>query len=204
MPCTGRILLLAVLVCLGIVAAAAPTLDEVVARLGEPAVVRGEFTQSRELEFLTRPLLSHGNFVLSGRGLIWQQLSAPETVVVADGRRLVQIVGDREPEVIDESTNPMTVPFSRIFLGLFRGDRTVLREQFDTDFDAGDGTWRLRLVPKDEPLSLAIDCIVLRGRQYIDELTIASRSGERTVIRFTGFATEPERLTDDEIKLYAR
>lgn len=184
--------------------AAEPTLDDVIARLGEPAVVRGSYEQSRELAILERPLVSNGDFILSERGLYWHQQSQPAAVVIADGQRLVQIIGDNPPEVSDDTSNPMLLPFSRIFLGLFRGDEKGLRENFEIDFAADGDGWRLRLEPKTEPLSLAIEAIALSGDQHIDELTVVNRSADRTIIRFFDLRTEPDHLTEHEIELYAR
>jgi hypothetical protein len=53
-------------------------------------------------------------------------------------------------------------------------------------------------------MSEAIDSICLRGREYIETITVISRSSDETIISFTELQTEPDRLTDDELELYAR
>lgn len=180
------------------------TLEDVVSQLGEPDVIRGNYSQSREISLLSRPLESHGDFILSDRGLFWRQRSAPEAIVIADGERLVQQIGDNEPEISDDASNPMVLPFSRIFLGIFSGDEESLREHFDIAFDTNEDTWEIALTPTSEPLSLAIESIILRGRGYIEELTVLNRSADQTVITFSDIQTQPEQLTDHEIELYAR
>ncbi len=200
------------LLCLALLAAVAAsgesngelTLEDVVARLGEPAVIRGSYTQAREIAVLERPLQSRGDFILSGRGLFWRQLSRPEAIVIADGERLLQQIGDGPPEISDDVTNPVVLPFSRIFLGIFTGDEEALREHFQIDFSPEGENWTIVLTPIVEPLSLAIQAITLRGREYIEELEVVNRSSDRTVIRFAGISTQPDRLSDEEIELYAR
>jgi Outer membrane lipoprotein carrier protein LolA-like len=180
------------------------TLDSVIARLSEPAVVRGSFEQTRDIHILSKPLRSHGIFVLSDLGLYWQQQSSPVSSLIADGTRLVQKIGDGEPETIDESSSPMVLPFSRIFLGIFRGDETSLRQNFSIAFASRDCSWSVVLTPLAEPLSLAIASITLRGRDYIEEVTVRASSADETQIRFADVSTQSGGLSEHELELYAR
>ena len=180
------------------------TLADVVARLGESAVIRGNYTQTREIALLSKPLESHGDFILSEQGLFWRQQSRPASIVIANGDRLVQQIGDGAPEVSDDSSNPMVLPFSRIFLGIFSGDEESLRTHFEITFSTTGEVWELGLTPVTEPMSLAIQTINLRGREYIENLTVVNRSSDQTVIRFSDIQTQPEQLTENEIELYAR
>ena len=180
------------------------TLADVVARLGESAVIRGNYTQTREIALLSKPLESHGDFILSEQGLFWRQQSRPASIVIANGDRLVQQIGDGVPEVSDDSSNPMVLPFSRIFLGIFSGDEESLRTHFEIAFSTTGEVWEIGLTPVTEPMSLAIQTINLRGREYIENLTVVNRSSDQTVIRFSDIQTQPEQLTENEIELYAR
>jgi len=180
------------------------TLADVVARLGESAVIRGNYAQTREIALLSKPLESHGDFILSEQGLFWRQQSRPASIVIANGERLVQQIGAAAPEVTDDSSNPMVLPFSRIFLGIFSGDEESLRTHFEIAFSATGEVWEISLVPTTEPMSLAIETIILHGREYIEDLTVVNRSSDQTVIRFSDIQTQPEHLTEHEIELYAR
>jgi len=180
------------------------TLTDVVAWLGESAVIRGNYVQTREIALLSKPLESHGDFILSEQGLFWRQQSLPASIVIADGSRLVQQIGDRAPEVTDDSSNPMVLPFSRIFLGIFSGDEDSLRTHFEIAFNVTGEAWEIGLTPITEPMSLAIETIILHGREYIEDLTVVNRSSDQTVIRFSDIQTQPEHLTEHEIQLYAR
>ena len=180
------------------------TLADVVDRLGESAVIRGSYTQTREIALLSKPLESHGDFILSEQGLFWRQQSRPASIVIANSDRLVQQIGDGIPEVSDESSNPMVLPFSRIFLGIFTGDEESLRTHFEIAFSTTGEVWEIVLTPTTEPMSLAIETIILQGREYIEDLTVVNRSSDQTVIRFSDIQTQPEHLTEHEIELYAR
>lgn len=181
-----------------------PTFESVVAQLAEYSVVRGNYSQTREIELLSRPLESSGFFVLSDLGLYWQQDRPFKSVLIADGERLVQRIDDGPVTDIDAAKHPMVLPFSRIFLSIFKGSEQQLREHFTISFDALDSGWAIGLKPASYPLSEAIDTINLGGREYIESLTVISRSSDKMTITFTDHRTQPDYLTEHEIELYSR
>jgi hypothetical protein len=197
-----------VLFALPAIAADAPEADaaftEVAQRLAAPAVLRGNFTQSREIALLETPLQSSGSFLLSDLGLYWRQDKPLASVMIADHSRLLQQVDDGPLQAIDVTKNPMVLTFSTSFLSIFNGSESELRDQFGVEFATGENDWSIQLTPATYPMSEAIETIILRGREYIEELTVTSRSSEKTVIRFSDLQTEPDQLTDNEIELYAQ
>ena len=184
--------------------AADTAFTEVAQRLAAPAVLRGNFTQSREIALLEKPLQSSGSFLLSDLGLYWRQDKPLASVMIADGERLLQQVDNGPLQSVDVAKNPMVLTFSTSFLSIFNCSEAELRNHFTVEFMAGENDWSIELTPATYPMSDAIETINLRGREYIEELTVISRSLERTVIRFTDLQTEPDQLTDDETELYAQ
>jgi hypothetical protein len=177
---------------------------EVAARLAAPAVLRGNYAQSRTVAALESVLKSSGSFVLSGRGLYWQQDKPLPLVMIADGERLLLQVDDGPMQAVDVKKNPLVLSFSASFLSIFEASEAELRSHFDVEFSAGEDDWSIQLTPTSYPLSEAIETINLRGREYIEELITISRSSEKTTILFSDLQTEPDQLTDDEIELYAQ
>jgi hypothetical protein len=182
------------------------TFSEIAARLAAPAVLRGKFQQTREIELLSKPLQSNGYFLLSGMGLYWHQEAPVASVMIADSERLLQRVGDGPLQSIDVEKNPVVLTFSQSFLSIFEGDEAELRKHFEVSFEPGDqpDNWQISLTPVSFPMSEAIESIILNGREYIEELKVISRSSERTIISFSDLQTEPTELTEHEIELYAR
>jgi hypothetical protein len=196
------------LICSGAVAgdapATQPTFAEVTAQLAAPAVLRGNFSQARRIALLQNPLYSTGHFILSDRGLYWRQEQPIAALMIADEQRLMQQVGDGPMQDIDTAENPVVLSFSNSFLSIFRGNEDELRKNFDVEFSSEPGWWIIHLKPISYPMSEAIDSISLRGREYIETITVISRSSDETIISFTELQTEPDRLTDDELELYAQ
>ena len=182
------------------------TLAEVAAQLAAPAVLRGRFEQTREVKMLSKPLQSSGYFLLSRLGLYWQQEQPVASVMIADEERLLQSVGDGPLQSIDVAKNPVVLTFSQSFLSIFQGDEARLREHFEVSFQPGEemGRWQISLKPVNYPVAEAIESITIDGREYIETLTVTSRSSETTTISFSNLQTEPVELTEHEIQLYAR
>ena len=179
------------------------TLADVAERLARPSVLRGRFSQTRRIPLLSRPLESSGQFILSEIGLYWRQERPFPSTLVANGEQLVQRVGDSSAAGENIAEQIMAVPFSRIFLGLFRGDEDALAEHFSSAFSSSEVGWEIQLTPIGFPLSEAIDRIVVRGQEHIEQLDVLSKSADEMSISFHDLETHPEYLTDDEIGLYA-
>ncbi len=185
------------------------TLETVTQRLSAPQVLRGWYSQTRQIALLSRPLDSSGRFILSGKGLYWQQEEPFSSVLIADGERLAQRLADGPMTSIDSSDQPMVLSFSRIFLNMFRGEHADLEAHFSIRFEAHDNAWEIGLTPTSYPLSEAIDDIILRGRDHIDQITVIGNSSDgpdstdEMTIRFSELSTSPATLTAHEIELYA-
>jgi hypothetical protein len=126
--------------------------------------------------------------------------------MIADAERLLQSVGDGPLQNIDVAKNPVVLTFSQSFLSIFQGDEVRLRENFEVSFQPGEvaGRWQISLKPVNYPVAEAIESISIDGREYIETLTVTSRSSETTTISFSDLKTEPVELTEHEIQLYAR
>ena len=181
--------------------------DTVSAKLAAPAVLRGSFKQTRHLQLISRPLQSSGWFLLSDMGLYWEQDEPLKSVMIADGERLLQRIGDGPLQSVDVTQNPVILTFSQSFLSIFKGSEDELRSHFDLEFLPADGKaddWMIVLTPITYPMSEAIASINVSGREYIEELKVNSRTTEETIISFSNLQTEPDELTEHEIELYAR
>ncbi len=63
--------------------------DAVLARLHQPAVLRGQFVQSRQIEGFKRPVESSGDFVVArNRGLVWHTVKPFESTLSVSRERL--------------------------------------------------------------------------------------------------------------------
>jgi hypothetical protein len=138
-------------------------------------VLRGRFTQTRQIKGFERPLVSAGAFVLApGLGLIWrtEQPFAIVTVITAAG--LVQEVGGTETTRLAASRLPFLARLYDLLGGALSGDWHALGGQFEMTQHGDGGQWDLVLVPRAgaDPLAMPFRSITLRGREFLDEVLI--------------------------------
>ena len=179
------------------------TLELVAERLSTPGVLRGNYSQTRQIADLSRPIISSGRFLLSESGLQWQQEKPFDNVIVADGKRVAERMADGPVKSVDSSRQPVVVAISRIFLDMFRGRHADLEDNFTVQFEQHSETWEIGLTPTRSPLSRAIKQITLKGRERIDQISVSSGVSDQMTIRFFDLQTSPEQLTEHEIELYA-
>lgn len=140
--------------------------------------VRGHFLQSKTLAFLSKPMVSEGEYLMApGLGLIWQQATPwPQEMILSQGKLTMD----------GESVEMQAGPFAPVIAALMQGQLDTLREHFDLTGEGSLQSWRLILVPKAEPMTQLFSGIEIRGEQQIIlGLTLTDTAGQPTEIRFS-------------------
>jgi hypothetical protein len=139
-------------------------------------VLRGRFTQERQIKGFDRPLASTGDFVLApGLGLIWRTERPFAIVTVITAAGLVQEVGGTETTRLAAARLPFLARLYDLLGGALSGDWHALGRQFEMTQHGDARQWELRLVPRAgaDPLAMPFRSITLRGGQFLDEVSIA-------------------------------
>ncbi|MEC7307929.1 outer membrane lipoprotein carrier protein LolA [Vibrio crassostreae] len=180
-------------------------------------IVRGEFTQTRNMEMFAQPLTSQGTFLLDkSSGLLWTQTTPFPVSLVLTDNKLSQRFADQPAKIITDKENPMAFYFSHIFLSVFHGDTQKLQEQFALDFEpetttntdesanasSQDTRWTLTLKPKSAPMNAVFEAITLQGKNDIERIELREIRGDSTVIEFSQLSHLPEVLSDAEAQQF--
>lgn len=150
------------------------------------SVIHSDFTQSKKIKALKRPLLTKGHVIYSrDNGILWQILKpfqmhyilGEETIVEvsASGRRKEKQVGDV----------PGLAQVGRVFRAMLGVDTAALDQYFHMQV-SGDATqWTLMLTPKQAQLAQALSLITLSGQQYIETIALNEAGGDVTTLTFS-------------------
>lgn len=176
------------------------TLDQLQQRFSLQPVVRADFSQSRAIAGIAKPLVSSGQLVIArDKGLWWHQARPFALTLVLDDKRMVQVINGQPPQIVTAESNPQMFQFNHLLRALFQADRRVLEQNFATDFtDLGNARWRLVLTPKTTPLDKLFHTITLTGRDYLEGIELNDRQGDLTTIALSNQRLTPRTLTDDE------
>ncbi|WP_061019764.1 LolA family protein [Vibrio splendidus] len=189
------------------------SISELQTVLSENSIVRGEFTQTRNMEMFAQPLTSQGTFLLDkSSGLLWTQTTPFPVNLVLTDNKLSQRFADQPAKIITDKENPMAFYFSHIFLSVFHGDTQKLQEQFALDFEPATATrsdkktekksWALTLTPKSAPMNAVFEAITLQGQSDIERIELKEIRGDSTVIEFSQLSHQPEVLSDAEAQQF--
>jgi len=167
-------------------------LQAIAARLERPAVVRGEFTQERRIEGLSRPLVSRGRFVVvRGEGVLWDTAEPfPHSLrVTAQGVRVEEPAAGAAG-LARASTGAAPREMNRMLGALFEADLGVLDRYFRARGELADSGWSIDLRPRADALARVFSAIVLRGDALLRTIELQEANGDHTRIRLESLATD--------------
>lgn len=169
--------------------------EQLAQQLAQVQVLRGDFVQEKHLRGLPQPLRSHGRFVLSADGLLWDldkplprryRISLQGVALWQDGRWQVQ--GNQDAAARQ----------SRLFLSVLQGDQQGLREEFDLQVQGSEDDWLLSLLPKSLLLKQIFQRIEVCGGQYVRSIELLESQGDRTLMQMQGIRPATELDSDEQ------
>lgn len=174
--------------------------EAVLARLHQPAVLRGQFVQSRQIQGFRRPVESSGDFVVArNRGLVWHTLKPFESTLSVNRERLRVTNGSGGTgTTLDARREPMLRTLNDILQSVVIADVAALERSFTLQAKAvGAEGWEMALQPKDAALRARFSAITLAGDAHVQNVLLQEASGDVTTVRFLQ-QQEDTQLTDAE------
>lgn len=173
-------------------------LAEIGRKLENPAVLRGEFEQTKSIKGFKRPLVSKGTFVMArDKGVQWITSQPFASTVVVTRERLLTLGESGASRQIDTRQEPGLRAVNEMLMALLAGDVKALAERFQTEGALqGAQGWRLALKPRDAAMASFITRIELEGSRHVDIVNLHEASGDASRIRFFNHA--PSSLSPAE------
>ncbi|AOX62303.1 outer membrane lipoprotein carrier protein LolA [Stenotrophomonas bentonitica] len=195
--------MLCVLVMLAMVAPAfaATDVEAVKQRVAKVDVLRGEFTQEKQVAGFKNPLRSQGRFVLAqDHGVVWTTLKPFPSEVVVTRDRILSRQSDGSSRVeLDGRQQPAMRSVNAIMFALMSGDAQALSAQFTVKVEVLPGNaWRMQLTPRSAMLGKVFAQLTLSGDRYVREVQINEANQDVTRIHFAGMSDTPAALSADE------
>jgi hypothetical protein len=172
-------------VALPVSAAEPEALARIGAQIGQHPVVRAEFTQTRQMAVMKRPLVTTGRLVYARQqGVLWQIEQPYRMSYVLGEERIAEIGADgarRERRLRDV---PGLAQVSRVLRALFGADTRVLQEHFEVTLRGDAAKWELDLKPRQAQLAQFIAGLRVSGGRFVDAIRMDEPGGDRTDIQF--------------------
>nr|WP_299347055.1 outer membrane lipoprotein carrier protein LolA [uncultured Pseudoxanthomonas sp.] len=180
--------------------ASADPLAEVRSQVAQVPLLRGEFSQEKQVAGFRNPLRSNGRFLLvRDKGVVWST-TAPfpsETVITQDRILSRQRDGSRRLEV-DGRQQPGLRSVNAMMFALMSGDMKALTSTFEVKAEPVARGWKMALVPRSRQVAQAFTSVRLSGDRYVREVELREANGDLTRLRFSGMSESPATLSRDE------
>ncbi len=155
-------------------------------RLDQVRLIQAEFTQTKTLLALKRPLKTSGRLVfMRDKGVLWRIEKPYQASYLLGPDTVVEITPDGHRRVRPVQEVPALAQVGNVFQAIFRGNLQSLENHFNVRADANAATFQVVLDPK-PPVARFLKRITARGGQFLDGIDIEETSGDRTRIEFTG------------------
>nr|WP_298128471.1 outer membrane lipoprotein carrier protein LolA [uncultured Pseudoxanthomonas sp.] len=180
-------------------AIAADPLAEVREQVAQVPLLRGDFSQEKQVAGFRNPLRSNGRFVLArDKGVVWTTTAPfPSELVITrdrilsrqrDGSRRVEVDGKQQPGL--RSVNAM-------MFALMSGDMKTLTTTFEVKGEPATSGWAMTLLPRSRQLAQAFSSVRLSGDRYVREVELREANGDLTRLRFSGMSETPALSRDE-------
>ncbi len=177
---------------------AASTAHALLARFARIPGLSARYREEKRMALLIEPLVSEGRLYYARPGAMVRHQDRPEpATVLLDGDRLATASGGRR-DTLDLSKQPVVRMFVDTVRSVLAGDEARLSALYTITFEPREGGgWRLRLVPRADPLRRILDHMMIEGHDVVLEvLEIVERGGDTTRMTFTD--VDPHRAFTQE------
>lgn len=196
-------------------AAEVSELDQISEKISQYPAIRAEFTQTKQMQALKRPLITTGQFTYSqSDGVLWQIVQPYRISYVLGEDKIVEIDanGLRKERGLREVAG--LAQLGRVFRAMLGADASALHSYFDITVpvnsgQADAGKWQLVLKPRQQQISKSLSLITLSGSQFVETIVITEASGDSTTLRFKNIqgykkAQGVATLTESELQLFGK
>ncbi|UXY16002.1 outer membrane lipoprotein carrier protein LolA [Chitiniphilus purpureus] len=174
------------------VAAAQVPLSEVQARLDQARVIRGEFTQLRELVGVDKPLRASGRFVLDrARGVVWETRKPFAQTLRITRDEIVQRQGETVTLRLNTGRDPAAGTVGTVLFALMAGDFEGLARYFEIEASVDGARWQVNLTPRTATLGKLMRTLSLSGAKTVETIDLTAQSGDATRIALRGVTLLP-------------
>lgn len=181
-------------------------LQQLTERLATHPVLRAQFTQTKTVQGLQRPLVSTGQFILVQRplaeGVLWRIEQPLQLSYWLTEQSVTEIQANGQRQTRRASELPAFSQIGRVFSGLMRLNQRELQQYFTWEYkdrNSDPEAWFLILHPNPQ-LANVIRQIRLGGKQYLEWLEIDEANQDKLRIQLSRIQPAAQ-LTADERQL---
>jgi len=178
--------------------AADPLTDQVI--VGFADILRGHFTEERQMKGFNGPLRSQGHFVVApGHGLIWAIEKPFPTTSTITPNGLMQDVGGIKVMQVPVKKIPFLLHLYDMLGGALAGHWQVLEKDFIVTPESNADGWQVTLQPRqtNNP-AMPFQTIIIKGSRFVESALLQKADGDFDFLTFnhTALSTAPPTIAE--------
>ncbi|MDQ8022719.1 MAG: outer membrane lipoprotein carrier protein LolA [Moraxellaceae bacterium] len=174
----------------------ADLLTDIGERITKAPVVRGEFTQTRELSGIKKPVSAEGEFlVLRGQGVLWNTTKPFGSSLRVTSTEILQRDARGNSLRLRADGEPVVGTISQVLMGVMAGDFTQLEKLFTVTGKLEGKRWQLALAPREAAMAKVVGQIRVAGGNTVEDVALDAPNGDRTRIEMRKVTTAQQAET---------
>ena len=162
-------------------------------------IVRGRFSEEKELAGMTAPFLASGHFTAAPqRGLIWDMEQPLPTASIITPTAAAQDIGGMAVKLPVKNLEHL---YAMIYAAL-GGDWSALEQDYVLTRQAGK-PWHVKLAPRSDRKNLGYAAIQVSGNRFVEQIDLVKQDGRHDRFRFSDMTSSPSPLNTRETHLFA-
>lgn len=176
--------------------------ERIVGQSAQISSIDCRFTQTKTLHIMNGSMVSQGRMVFSRPGRIrWEYTSPSASLFILDGTRAI-LSSERGTSTVDVNRNKMFKGIARMMGSCISGECLRDSKSFFTSIEETPGEWIATLVPRKKDLEQMWERITIhfdRRKNHVTRIVMNEKSGDRTVIEFSGVKIN-QPVSEDDFK----
>ncbi|HSI38105.1 MAG TPA: outer membrane lipoprotein carrier protein LolA [Methylotenera sp.] len=172
-------------------------------QIEQHAVVRADFTQTKHMAALKRPLITSGKLIYSrNHGVLWQIEQPYRISYLLSEERIIEINAKGLRKERNTRDIPGLAQVGKVFRAMLGANISTLKNTFDVAASGNTQKWEIQLTPKQTQLKQFLTALDLNGGLFVENIKIAETGGDSTQIQLHR-SKSSDALEDNELRLFA-
>jgi hypothetical protein len=175
--------------------------EQLTAHLKNTPLLHVDFTQTRTLAALSRPLKTTGAMALSREhGVIWKVQKPLNLTYVVSPKGMLEIGSDGKAKQRTAKDVPMVAQMGRIIQSLLQGRWSALDDYFTLKGEGTPDRWKIILSPKPQTAAF-LKGVQVSGGRFIERIHVDEAKGDAMDLVFERPRTD-QPLSEAELRLF--
>ena len=168
--------------------------------IGDTQILRGQFSEIRELKGIATPFISSGHFLITpAHGLIWGVEKPMATSTIITSNAVMQDVGGLAFKLPAKNLRHL---FDMVG-GAITGDWARLETDFVITPGGTTDHWQMALTPH-ENIKTPYNSIIVSGGHFVESIVMTKNDGTHDSFNFTNEILSAGPLTANESRLFSK